>query len=576
MANPYSKYTGQRVSALPAGYLEANARAAASLQSGLAGIGEAIGKYYGNKRRDEEEKAQSALDREALRFIMESDSALMDDPPEEVDERYLFSGTDIYVPQNAADPFKREEGKLIWPGEAREHGTSEHTPDPSLVLPSNKKAVVGRKTRERTPEELRDDKIELQNRNMSAFLERYLGKEEGPRVSDNIVKLAMDRYDKGKQAAESEYDKAVEAGLSERRVAVSEKTVGISEENLALAKEKHKLAAAEAVTEQERSDALARVDKSNRDAIIASLRAKGVKEDVLSALGKAASSEGMLDIWGSLPEESKASIPVSIQELNLLRTDPAFLAKLKADGLTFGDVIAHKFNALPSKTTTQLDYEFYKKVKQGMSQADLDQLHDHLGLTTEADKVRHNLEVQKLRQQVAAGDKAVKDYNKIGTAQRIDGMPGFKFVWTSSGSGQIEPDNPEQGIENSDRLRANQILADTIKTQSAIIGIITIDATGTNPVKARQSIVNMSDEQASLGNQLNQRIIALKKFIGEPIGEKELIDYKATKESKEGVKFMKPTGGTSSKSPINGQADIDDINAKADSNLDNIRNRGNN
>ena len=40
MANPYSKYTGQRVSAIPAGYLEANARAAASLQSGLAGIGE--------------------------------------------------------------------------------------------------------------------------------------------------------------------------------------------------------------------------------------------------------------------------------------------------------------------------------------------------------------------------------------------------------------------------------------------------------------------------------------------------------------------------------------------------------
>ena len=59
MANPYSKYTGQRVSAIPAGYLAANARAAASLQSGLASIGEAIGKYYGNKRRDEEEEKQA-------------------------------------------------------------------------------------------------------------------------------------------------------------------------------------------------------------------------------------------------------------------------------------------------------------------------------------------------------------------------------------------------------------------------------------------------------------------------------------------------------------------------------------
>ena len=45
MANPYSKYTGQRVSAIPAGYLQANAIAAANMQKGLASIGEGIGKY---------------------------------------------------------------------------------------------------------------------------------------------------------------------------------------------------------------------------------------------------------------------------------------------------------------------------------------------------------------------------------------------------------------------------------------------------------------------------------------------------------------------------------------------------
>ena len=58
MANPYSKYTGQRVSAIPAGYLQANAIAAANMQKGLASIGEAIGKYYGNKRKKEEEEKQ--------------------------------------------------------------------------------------------------------------------------------------------------------------------------------------------------------------------------------------------------------------------------------------------------------------------------------------------------------------------------------------------------------------------------------------------------------------------------------------------------------------------------------------
>ena len=72
MANPYSKYTGQRVSAIPAGYLEANARAAASLQSGLASIGEAIGKYYGNKRKREEEEKQAEQIRGINEIIMRS------------------------------------------------------------------------------------------------------------------------------------------------------------------------------------------------------------------------------------------------------------------------------------------------------------------------------------------------------------------------------------------------------------------------------------------------------------------------------------------------------------------------
>lgn len=58
MANPYSKYTGQRVSAIPAGYLQANAIAAANMQKGLASIGEGIGKYYANKRKKEEEDKQ--------------------------------------------------------------------------------------------------------------------------------------------------------------------------------------------------------------------------------------------------------------------------------------------------------------------------------------------------------------------------------------------------------------------------------------------------------------------------------------------------------------------------------------
>tara|TARA_Y100000004_G_scaffold49905_1_gene54899 strand:- start:5547 stop:6932 length:1386 start_codon:yes stop_codon:yes gene_type:complete len=72
MANPYSKYTGQRVSAIPAGYLEANARAAASLQSGLASIGEAIGKYYGDKRKKEEEDKQAEQIRGINEIIMRS------------------------------------------------------------------------------------------------------------------------------------------------------------------------------------------------------------------------------------------------------------------------------------------------------------------------------------------------------------------------------------------------------------------------------------------------------------------------------------------------------------------------
>lgn len=338
MANPYSKYTGQRVSAIPAGYLEANARAAASLQSGLASIGEAIGKYYGNKRKDEEEEKQAELDREALRFIMESDSALMDDPPEEVDERNLFSTTDIYVPQNAADPFKREEGKLVWPGEAKEHGTSEHTPEPSVMLPSARKAVVGRKTRERTPEELRDAKIELQNNNMAAFLERYLGK-EGPRVSDNIVKLAMDRYDKGKQAAESEYDKAVEAGLSERRVAVSE---GAEERA------------------REKQESTEDADKKDRDALVSSLEASGFDSVTLNKVKGAGSLDGMLNILASLPVEDSEDLPANVKTWKYLESQYEGLPEDQKKNL-----MARFFgveDSEESKTATQQDLDAFTKI----------------------------------------------------------------------------------------------------------------------------------------------------------------------------------------------------------------------
>ena len=95
MANPYSKYTGQRVSAIPAGYLEANARAAASLQSGLASIGEAIGKYYGDKRKREEEEKQAEQIRGINEIIMRSQKnpskkpkkeAVVDTAPQEVVE----------------------------------------------------------------------------------------------------------------------------------------------------------------------------------------------------------------------------------------------------------------------------------------------------------------------------------------------------------------------------------------------------------------------------------------------------------------------------------------------------------
>lgn len=62
MANPFGQYTGQRVQALPPGYLAAYGQMATNLQRGLAGAGEQIGagiaKYYENK---EEEKNVASI-----------------------------------------------------------------------------------------------------------------------------------------------------------------------------------------------------------------------------------------------------------------------------------------------------------------------------------------------------------------------------------------------------------------------------------------------------------------------------------------------------------------------------------
>ena len=56
MANPYSKYTGSRISPVPANYLQSTAAMSENLRKGLTSIGEAIGGYLVAKAEKEEEK----------------------------------------------------------------------------------------------------------------------------------------------------------------------------------------------------------------------------------------------------------------------------------------------------------------------------------------------------------------------------------------------------------------------------------------------------------------------------------------------------------------------------------------
>ena len=59
MANPYSKYTGSRISPVPANYLQSTAAMSENLRKGLTSIGEAIGGYLVAKAEKEEEKKKS-------------------------------------------------------------------------------------------------------------------------------------------------------------------------------------------------------------------------------------------------------------------------------------------------------------------------------------------------------------------------------------------------------------------------------------------------------------------------------------------------------------------------------------
>ena len=62
MANPYSKYTGSRISPVPANYLQSTAAMSENLRKGLTSIGEAIGGYLVAK----DKKEQDILNQEAV------------------------------------------------------------------------------------------------------------------------------------------------------------------------------------------------------------------------------------------------------------------------------------------------------------------------------------------------------------------------------------------------------------------------------------------------------------------------------------------------------------------------------
>lgn len=104
MANPYSKYTGARIQPLPPGYLASNAQAAAALQKGLASIGQAIGDYYGNKRK----KEQDEIDKAAVgSWVEDHASTLPSGVQFKDDESGEVEAIPGYTPPSPIEAYKR-------------------------------------------------------------------------------------------------------------------------------------------------------------------------------------------------------------------------------------------------------------------------------------------------------------------------------------------------------------------------------------------------------------------------------------------------------------------------------------
>lgn len=171
MANPYSKYTGQRINPVPAGYLEANARAAANLQSGIASIGESIGRYYSNKRKKEEEEAQGALDYRALQHYMDN------------------RGSEFTMEGDGEKP------------------ASELSPSEAF-----KRAELNRKS------------------NMQSFSELFMGN-SGRRVSDKVLKFITQADLEHQNQNINRYNSSVEHGHSAKRAAAAQTSANAQKTN---------------------------------------------------------------------------------------------------------------------------------------------------------------------------------------------------------------------------------------------------------------------------------------------------------------------------------------------------------
>lgn len=468
MANPYSKYTGARVQAVPADYYRSLGKIGEMYERGIASVGKTIGgaieSYYDKKNKHE------ALDEQYDNL-----------------KRFLEPKAKVELPDELGGGAMEIELEGEHPSLAdfAEKSVSEKESKVKDMLFLREKFFKDREHeldlgKHKLAKKIAEDRKTYQDAMLSAEGHEAARKRGEERGKEQQERDAVTRYNRSKGA----YEKLVIMGYYDPTRDI--------------------------VVPPELRDAAGHRAMPVGESFVPGLRDGTIpSEDVYKAMSGAATADEASRIWKESQSEPDTA---AMRELQWWREK----VWGKSSEWNVGQQInlGLKFGAFSPHDATRMQFNQWMDANPSATPTEKAIKAKGLGIITGADIDRQQVSDEE-------ATRRLENLKKVGTAPQPLPLPdgtdsGFMFVWTGAAGGTVVRKDGTKVITMSPREAAN--------TAASIAGIYADIGALTNPGEGKAP----STAQKQLANKLQAQIIHMKQMMGHKLDETMFFDYEKT------------------------------------------------